>query len=428
MTETLARQDSFTVRGWCPSALRPMQSGDGLIVRVHPRHNALHPAELIGLADIARRHGNGLIDLTRRSNLQLRGVTGESLPHVWSDLAQIGLLDGADEVEVARNILIGPLAGIDTGALLDSRSLADQLAAGLSANPQLRQLPAKFSFVVDDGGMYPLDEERADIRLRATSVDGIVVVAIGIDRADRVLWLGQTTPDAAARAACLLAAAFLDVTPSGRARMRDLSQGAAATLRDAASSILAPLDHIPPAWEAVSFLGRVTVEGVLIAVGLAAPFGRLDAATLKRLGELAAEAGVGEVRLSPRRALYMPLTSESAASRLIAGAVEAGLIADVADPLLAIDACPGAEGCASAKLDTRAAALELAPRLNELGVRSCHVSGCPKGCARSAPADLTLVGAGDCFAVLRYDTAQGKPLAHVHPASLGALRETLKTT
>jgi len=35
-----------------------------------------------------------------------------------------------------------------------------------------------------------------------------------------------------------------------------------------------------------------------------------------------------------------------------------------------------------------------------------HVSGCSKGCARSAPADLVLVGAGDSYRVVRTGTVR----------------------
>ena len=113
---------------------------------------------------------------------------------------------------------------------------------------------------------------------------------------------------------------------------------------------------------------------------------------------------------------------------MIAAAVEAGLIVDPTDPLLSIDACPGMAGCTSSQVDTRAAAKRLAPALGRMGIRTCHVSGCSKGCARSGPADLTLVGVGDCFGVLRYDTAQGKPLSFVRPASLPDLPEALNST
>ena len=35
-----------------------------------------------------------------------------------------------------------------------------------------------------------------------------------------------------------------------------------------------------------------------------------------------------------------------------------------------------------------------------------HVSGCAKGCARSATADLTLVGEGGRFGMVRHGTAR----------------------
>ena len=66
------------VRGWCPGALRPMQSGDGLIVRVRPRGHALTPADLMRHRRARRALGNGHIDLTRRANLQMRGVDGRA--------------------------------------------------------------------------------------------------------------------------------------------------------------------------------------------------------------------------------------------------------------------------------------------------------------------------------------------------------------
>ncbi|MFN7225608.1 MAG: precorrin-3B synthase, partial [Paracoccaceae bacterium] len=59
------------VRGWCPGALRPMLSGDGLVVRVRPPAGALSAAQAAGIAALAARHGNGFVELTNRANLQL---------------------------------------------------------------------------------------------------------------------------------------------------------------------------------------------------------------------------------------------------------------------------------------------------------------------------------------------------------------------
>ena len=154
------------VRGWCPGALRPMQSGDGLIVRLRPRGH-LTPAQLLAIAALAERHGNGLIDLTRRANIQMRGVEGESLPALWAALAELDLLDAGAEAEAVRNVLSSPLAGIDKSELLDPRPLVASLESALAHRSELWALPAKFCFVVDGGGALSLDEERADIRLLA---------------------------------------------------------------------------------------------------------------------------------------------------------------------------------------------------------------------------------------------------------------------
>ena len=61
-------------KGWCPSALRPMKSGDGLLVRIKPNFGQLNSKQLLVLADCLDDFGNGLLDITSRTNLQIRGV------------------------------------------------------------------------------------------------------------------------------------------------------------------------------------------------------------------------------------------------------------------------------------------------------------------------------------------------------------------
>ena len=40
--------NGFEIKGWCPSALRPMLSGDGLVVRLRPRGGRLSSAQAVG--------------------------------------------------------------------------------------------------------------------------------------------------------------------------------------------------------------------------------------------------------------------------------------------------------------------------------------------------------------------------------------------
>ena len=62
------------IKGWCPGAWQPMETGDGWLVRVRPPLGQLSKAQMLALCDAAETYGNGLIELTSRANIQLRGV------------------------------------------------------------------------------------------------------------------------------------------------------------------------------------------------------------------------------------------------------------------------------------------------------------------------------------------------------------------
>lgn len=382
---------AIDVRGWCPGILQPMPSGDGLIVRVRPRGGAFALREARVLADLATRVGNGHLDLTRRANLQLRGLSEEALPELQAALGRLGLVDADAEVEAVRNVMVAPLART-------MRPVAEAIEQALSGDSRLRTLPAKFGVLVDEGGPLSIAGERADLALRL--VGG--AVAVGLDAPAGTQWLGLCTFDAAVEVAASAMHLFLDRVPTGR--MRDLSGKDHAAIVAALAPRLSPLE----AFEADGARRLGLLDG---AVGVAAPFGRLEAAQLRQLADLAGEAGAAELRLSPWRAIYVEVSSRA----LLRGAHAAGLIVDESDPLLRIEACPGAPGCASASVDTRGDARRLAAH----GVSgSIHVSGCAKGCARTAPSDLVLVGEGGRYRLAHNATAQAAAERMLDPADI----------
>ena len=99
---------AFAVKGWCPGAWRPMPSGDGLIVRIRPHGGRLSSAQATGLAELSDRFGNGLIDLTSRANLQLRGISDHGHEPLIRGLAQLDLLDADAGAESRRNVVVTP--------------------------------------------------------------------------------------------------------------------------------------------------------------------------------------------------------------------------------------------------------------------------------------------------------------------------------
>jgi precorrin-3B synthase len=412
----------FEVKGWCPGALKPMQSGDGLIVRLRPRCGMLRPDELLVLAEAARRFGNGHIDLTRRANLQIRGVSEETLPGLHDTIGALGLLDSTPEGEAVRNLMISPLSGIDPTELLDIRAIALELAQMLASERALWALPSKFGFIVDGGGTSALAQDRADIRLAAIRNGADLAVAIGLDTRAGVDWLGSVSPVAAATAAIQTAYSFMEVTPDRmRQRMRELSADGLAAIRSTMRSRLDPLTLDPRKTHASldRRVGLLHLGFDRFAVGIAAPFGRVETDQLAKLAAEIVGFGVEEVRLSPWRILYAEVPSASAGNAVLDAARSVNLITEPGDPLLSIEACPGTPACRSTRLDTRGDARRLAGLSSRFGFKgTLHVSGCAKGCAKSAAADLVLIGAEGEYGIVRNGTAQDRPASSVSFAKL----------
>jgi precorrin-3B synthase len=415
---------AFEVKGWCPGALRPMQSGDGLIVRVRPQVGAFTLATWTTLAEAASRFGNAQIDLTRRANLQIRGISETSLSALHEMIGELGLLDENPECEAVRNLVIGPLAGVDPTEVCDVRAIAAELAHLLASDPALWAMPTKFGFILDGGGALTLANERADIRLVAMRAGADVVIAIGIDTKNGVEWLGSVAPDAAAAMALATARAFLGVTSRGaRQRMRELSTQGLASLRAAMKSQLDPMTLLPKEPHATISrrIGLLDLGSDRFAVGIAAPFGRVETDQCLQFAAAISDLDVKEIRLSPWRALYVEAVNQQAGEAILDAAVKTGFIVDSTDPLLRIEACPGAPACASTSLDTRGDGRRLADILARAHFTgSAHVSGCAKGCAKSDAADLVLVGIDGRYGVLHHGTAQDRPLQTSSFAKLAA--------
>jgi precorrin-3B synthase len=360
------------IKGWCPGALRPMPSGDGLIVRIRPSCGALSLEQASSLARLAQSLGNGHIDLTRRANLQLRGLGEERLAELHGELRRLSLLDHDAETEARLNVMVSPLAGLDPAEHFDVRPIARALDRALSVDASLQALPAKFGFLVDGGGTLSIAGERADICLAATGE----TIAFGLDTASGTAWLGSLPPDRAAETALVAARAFLAAGGPGRMRAHGTR------VKHEILPLLDAVQEVPA--------GGARHLGLLpTAVGIAAPFGRLTASQLLRLVSFAERAGASELRVSPWRSLYIGVRNET----LLESARAIGLIVDQRDPLLQVEACPGAPDCRSSTVDARNDARLLSGLAAASGYAGgIHVSGCAKKCARSSPSDLTLVG------------------------------------
>ncbi len=380
-------------KGWCPGALKPMETGDGLIVRVRASGGRLTLDQAATIAAAARACGNGVLALSARANLQIRGVSGATLADLHRRLAAVGLIDADPDVERLRNIVASPLSDIDQDAAFDLAPSVAALEGRLAKDESLRPLPPKFGYVIDARGRLPLADVDADIRFEGTFEADEQAFAIYLSGDDT--WAAISAADEIASAAAQLARAFLALAGSGDdapRRMRALvgRLGADAVFNGAG------FDAVPyPRASACAHLADALgahAFGRTVVVGAAAPFGEMDSDAFSALIGHAHRAGASGLRLAPWRTLFLTGVTPRGAASLVKEAVKLGFILEAGDKRLRVAACPGAPACLHGvhdglRDDAARWALLLPPGEGVI----LHVSGCAKGCVRPIATAATLV-------------------------------------
>jgi precorrin-3B synthase len=381
-----------------------METGDGYLVRLRILNGAVSFDLAREIASLAERFGNGLIDLSARANLQLRGVRRDDFDALWARLHAIGLLDADSAAETVRNVTPSPLAGFDDSAALDARPIVAALEKRLTEEKALHALPSKFGFLVDGGGVLPLAGIAADVEFRALATNDGARLAIRLGG----VAAGGIEPEAAPEVASALAHAFLALRGEDR-RMGALVQriGAAAVVLRAGLQTDNHAAPLPASVAQGNPLGAHALASRAF-VGAAIPFGQMRAQALREMADRAKAYGAAELRLTPWRALLAPGLELAAARELAKELAAVGFILDGADPRLALAACAGKPACASAEADVRATALALAPFLADYR-GTLHISGCAKGCAFNAPAPLTFVATPRGYDLIENGFARNEP-------------------
>jgi precorrin-3B synthase len=383
----------------------PLPSGDGWLVRMTIR-STLSLETFAALCDAARRHGNGVMEITARGNLQIRGLTPASAEAFATDVMALGIaaVSGVP-------ITIPALAGLEGDGTIDVIALAEQMAE--AARPLA--LGPKVSIVLDGGGDLHLDAVSADIRLHWHETCWHVALAGDAARATR---LGAIAPSAAIETVTRL---LTVMAPPHRARTVIATAGLA-PFRDAVHDLLFAASAPPPRAPSEP-IGLHALRAGTAAQGLGLPFGHGLSTTLMALTTAAQRAGATGLRLAPGRALLVLLDAPDQAAAVREAAGHMGLIVRADDPRRAIAACPGAPACASGEMAARDLADTMAAVAAPLlqGSVRVHLSGCPKGCAHPLPAALTVVGRAGACGLVFDGTARDPPTAVITPQALTAL-------
>ncbi|WP_408342195.1 precorrin-3B synthase [Paraburkholderia sp. RL17-337-BIB-A] len=432
----------------CPGLLRIVAARDGGICRIKLPGGELSAAQAAVIADVSEHHAAGVVELTNRANLQVRGVRGGHeaaliaalvdaglgpmpipLPTSGAADAALGLTVGeaaastarsadlrhassslqlASAADDVRNVMISPAAGRDPFALFDTRPLCAELLALLQSDARFAALSPKFALLLDGGERLARLDHPHDVWLAATQAGDGVRFVFGLAGCPPVMAnantgaLAAVLPSQVAALVRALLHTFLDLAAADATRMRHVltAHSIDAILRHAQTYVDFPLSRDTslanwqrgtPADASLRFGAHAQRVVGMLHVGGHPPLGRLDAATLRGLAALSQQQGNGTLHMTPWQSVLLPDIAAHAAPAVLAEMNTLGLACDLTQPLARLIACAGSTGCVKGLADTKADALLLADRLPN-GV-DVHLSGCPRSCAAAHCAPYTLLAA-----------------------------------
>jgi precorrin-3B synthase len=406
-------------RGACPALSAPMMTGDGLLARIS-LIETISPEQLAHICRLALTHGNGMVDISARGNLQVRGLSEISAPRLDADVRAMNL-----PLREGLAVEVPPLAGMDDSEIADPRPLAEAIR---EASRGITGLAPKMAVVVDGGGVLRLSDLLADIRLVAVGKHDWKLLLGGTEQSARVFNVLRET---------LVVDTVIDLLKrleglGNKARGRDLASGLpvneAAPHTPPSSSVLsrgstsvATVDPSQMLGTSPSMTTRHTAASPfelfvlsdnLHAVGIGPAFGQANAEHLIALCNEASRLGMKSVKPALDHSLLF-FGTVIACRALRDFAYDNGFITSATDPRGHIAACSGSPACNSATIATHeiaaAAAAECADLLD--GSFKLHVTGCPKGCAHPQPAALALCGTADRVSLIAQGKAADQPFA-----------------
>jgi ferredoxin-nitrite reductase len=386
------------------------------MMRIRMPNGFVSSGQLRTLAELSRRVGNSVLDITTRQQIELRGFTLDSIPVIWEKLAGVDLGSLQTGMDNVRNINGCALAGLTPHELFDASPVVqelDQIIVGSRGNPQFTNLPRKFNITVTGCMDNCTHSESQDIALIPAKKGGragfnVLVggkmgsggftiasplnVFVEIFQATRIVLelikIHRDHSPREARSKCRFA--FL-IEKWGIRRLREeltarVGQELAFQGRDMRGSTHA--DHI----------GRSSQkQGGLLAVGLCVPTGRVKPEQLEELARLADVYGRGEIRLTTGQNAIIPNVPAERVTKLYGEALLKEFSPRPSPFVRGLVACVGTDYCNLALIETKSRAVMLSEALHEkMGAGgnplTIHWSGCPAGCGNHEAADIGLRG------------------------------------
>jgi nitrite reductase (NADH) large subunit len=378
--------------------------------------------QLRTIAELCEEYGKGFCDLTTRQQVQLRWFTLADVEDIWRRLEAVGLHSKQTGMDNVRGVVGCPLAGRTPHELFDATPVVRAFAGMLLGNKEFTNLPRKFNVTITGCLENCCHAETQDLalvpayrELDGARVNGFNMLAGGKQGSGGYVPARPVDvfvpPQEAAALCAAVTLLFRDHGPRAsrtRARLAFLleDRGVAWFRKELSRRLGRPLhragadlrkahhsDHLGfhPQKRSAHDTGPA-----LFSVGLLVPVGRITAAQLRGVADLAEFYGSGEVRLSVQQNLVLTDVPEHRIGALADEPLLKELSFDPSPVLRGLVSCTGNDYCHMALIDTKGWAVAVARELekrtagHKVAPLTIHWSGCSAGCGLHQTATIGL--------------------------------------
>ncbi|MDQ2696711.1 MAG: NirA family protein, partial [Pseudomonadota bacterium] len=392
---------------------------DAFMCRLRIPNGILNSYQMQGVADLAQRYGGGYAHVTTRANLQIREIAAADGIHVATGLQDLGLTSRGAGADNIRNVTGSPTAGIDPQELLDTRPLARELHHYILQHRELYGLPRKFNVAFDGGGRISVLEDTNDIGFAAVRVGEGKAAPPGVYLR---MALGGITghrdfardtgvllrPEECLAVAEAVIKVFIDHgdrTDRRKARMKYVLDrwGMDKYMEEVQKRLpfalrRLPLEDCEPRGP-IDRYGHIGVhpqrQENRFYVGVVVPVGRLEAAQMRGLADIAEGHGSATLRLTVWQNLLISDIPGEGVEAVKAEIRALGLDWSAGNVRAGLVACTGNGGCRFAASDTKRHALAIADwlerRIDLDTPVNIHLTGCHHSCAQHYVGDVGLL-------------------------------------
>jgi len=434
--EDIEKADMDTRLKWVGLLHRSKRTPGRFMLRLRTPNGIVTSEQLRFYADSVEPYGPeiGVVDITTRQNIQLRGVSLEHADQIIDGLHERNQTSIQSALDNVRNMVGSPLAGIDPDELVDTRPFAHALndwytidpGTGKRGNPKWGNLPRKFNIAVsgsrddyahthiNDIGLVPCKHgETGEVGFNIV-LGGYMSIKRVAESVPMGMWIPAEVPTVIQLCDAILRIFRDEGSRKDRQKARlmwlveqyGVPEFKTAVLDEMAKNGFdkgVAQEEQPQATEAFkrrALLGvHAQSDPSLRRVGVHIPVGRLSADECRQLADLADKYSAGEVRLTVEQNVILPNVAECEVDALLAEpALHGGRLAvfpgNIAGNTVS---CTGAQFCGLALVETKMNADEVARKLDALvsvpkDLR-IHWTGCPNSCGQVQIADIGIMGA-----------------------------------